>query len=310
MITNINYNHFYYFWVVSNAGSIAKASKTLHLTPQTISAQISMLEQRLGKALFIRKGRQLVLSDYGRISKQYADDMFAIAEEWLETTQGNDTYLKTLKVGISDALPKSLVTRWLAPIINSDSNIKLTCIDGKQEELLSQLAIHKLDLLLSDTPADNNYNLKVFCHEIGKSNIGLYAPHALARELQPDFPRSLSQQRMVLPGKDSPTSRAIEYWLNTQHLNVSIVSHVDDSALMKAFGKQGLGIFPAPILIRDDVKISHEVSLIGQVSNVYQSYYLITPERMISDTFATRLLEQARMSDPSNSEQSDSEPEQ
>ncbi|WP_315980225.1 LysR family transcriptional regulator [Aliamphritea spongicola] len=172
MITNINYNHFYYFWVVSNAGSIAKASKTLHLTPQTISAQISMLEQRLGKALFIRKGRQLVLSDYGRISKQYADDMFAIAEEWLETTQGNDTYLKTLKVGISDALPKSLVTRWLAPIINSDSNIKLTCIDGKQEELLSQLAIHKLDLLLSDTPADNNYNLKVFATKSAKVILG------------------------------------------------------------------------------------------------------------------------------------------
>ena len=256
-----------------------------------------MLEQRLGKDLFIREGRQLRLSNFGLVTKQYADDMFTIAEEWLETTRGNETFMKSLKVGISDALPKYLVTKWLAPIIDAHEHVKLTCIDGKQDELLSQLAIHKLDLILSDTPSDNSYSLKAFCHEIGKSKIGLFAQPQLVRELKANFPASLNQQQVILPGKDSPTTRAIEYWLTEQNLNVNVSCHIDDSALLKAFGRQGVGIFPSPVLIRDELEQSHQVEMLGVIDNVFQSYYLISPERLISDTFAKRLLEQARTDD-------------
>lgn len=295
MITNINYNHFYYFWVVSNEGSIANASKILHLTPQTISAQISMLEQRLGKKLFLREGRKLVLSDVGRVTKRYADDMFAIAEEWLETSTGNDVdYVRNIKVGISDALPKSLVSKWLAPIVTSNNAVNLTCIDGTQQDLLAQLAVHKLDIVLADIPSDTQYHLKVYCHDIGKSEIGLFAPNQWLDKFQQAFPACITEKKLLLPAKNSPMNRAIEYWLHEHQLNVSIAGHVDDSALMKSLGKQGFGIFPAPLMVRDEVERNYEVTMIGKLDNVFQSYFLFTPERIVSDSIFDELVTQIR----------------
>lgn len=295
MITHINYNHFYYFWVVSSEGSIANASKLLHLTPQTISAQIAMLEQRLDKKLFHREGRKLVLTDYGRLTKRYADDMFAIAEEWLETSKGNDLdYVRTIKVGISDALPKSLVSRWLAPIVSGERAVNLICIDGMQPDLLAQLAVHKLDIVLADIPADNNYYLKVYCHEIGKSEIGLFAINDWVDSFKKDFPACIKEKKLLLPAKNSPMNRAIEYWLHERKLEVSIAGHVDDSALMKALGMQGFGIFPAPIAVQDEVEHQNNVTMIGKLDNVFQSYYLFTPERLVSDSIIDELVQQIR----------------
>lgn len=293
MITNINYNHFYYFWMVSREGSIAKASKSLYLTPQTVSAQISSLEERLGKKLFKRQGRQLVLTDFGKITKRYADDIFSLAEEWLETTTGNQSdYAQNIKVGISDALPKSLVSKWLMPVLQSKYNVNLTCIDGSQQELLAQLAVHKLDMILADIPTDTQYQLKVYCHEIDKSEIGFFAPEGWLNSFEQPFPQCVTEKKLLLPGKDSPMNRAIEYWLLDNQLQANIAGHVDDSALMKAFGKNGFGIFPAPLMVRDEVEHNYQVRMIGKIENVFQSFYLITPERKISNSAVNELVAQ------------------
>ncbi len=295
MITNINYNHFYYFWVVSNEGSIAKACKVLHLTPQTISAQISMLEQRQGKKLFKREGRSLVLTEFGKLTKQYADDMFAIAEEWLETTSGQQgNYAQHINVGISDALPKSLVSKWLEPVLKNEQTINLTCVDGTQQDLLAQLAVHKLDIVLADIPSDTHYHLKVYCHEIGKSEIGLFAKKEWVEDFKLAFPACITEKKLLLPGKDNPLNRAIEYWLHENNLQVSIAGHVDDSALMKSLGKSGFGIFPAPLMVQDEIEQNFGMSMIGKIDNVFQSYYLFTPDRIVSHSIFDELVNQSR----------------
>ncbi|MEI5637892.1 MULTISPECIES: transcriptional activator NhaR [unclassified Pseudoalteromonas] len=292
---NINFNHLYYFWQVSNEGSIAAASKILHLTPQTISAQLSSLEQRLGKPLFIREGRGLRLTDFGILTKQYADDMFSIAKEWLETTQdefGNAH--RTLKVGISDAIPKSLVSKWLAPLIENDKVANLHCIDGQQAELLAQMATHKLDIVLADKPLDSQLPFKVFCHEIGKSQIGFYSSSDTSEKLNTHYPASLQDKAILLPAKHSPVTNAIQYWLQEQDIEVKVAGHVDDSALMKSLGQQGFGLFPAPLSIKRELERHYDVVLIGTMENVYQSYYAFTPDRLIKDSIFSEFVRLAK----------------
>ncbi|MCG7537246.1 transcriptional activator NhaR [Pseudoalteromonas sp. OOF1S-7] len=298
MITNINYNHLYYFWQVSRHGSIAAASKILHLTPQTISAQITSLEQRLGKSLFLREGRGLRLTEYGQLTQQYADDMFAIAEEWLETTKGDLASInRTLKVGISDALPKSLVSKWLAPLIDNERISNLHCIDGQQAELLAQMATHKLDLVLADKPLDSDAPFKLFCHEIGKSQIGFYGRKQDQALTCDNFPAALADTPIILPAKNSPVTSAIQYWLNELKIEISVAGHVDDSALMKALGQQGFGVFPAPLSVREEIERHYDVNFIGAIENVYQNYYAFTPDRLIKDSIYSEFVQHARSID-------------
>ena len=295
MITNINYNHLYYFWQVSRHGSIAAASKVLHLTPQTVSAQITSLEHRLGNPLFLREGRGLRLTEFGQVTKQYADDMFAIAEEWLETTQGDMSNVsKTLRVGISDSLPKSLVSKWLAPLIENERISNLHCIDGQQAELLAQMATHKLDLVLADKPLDSSLPFKAFCHEIGKSQLGFFGKANLQNNAQGQFPSSLSELPVILPAKTSPVTNAIKFWLEDLELEVSVAGHVDDSALMKALGEQGFGIFPAPLSIKQEKQKAHDVTYLGTIENVYQHYYAFTPDRLIKDSIYSEFVKNAQ----------------
>lgn len=295
MITNINYNHLYYFWQVSKHGSIANASKVLHLTPQTVSAQITSLEQRLGKALFLREGRGLRLTEFGQITQQYADDMFAIAEEWLETTQGDLEHIsRTLRVGISDALPKSLVSKWLSPFIENDRITNLHCVDGQQAELLAQMATHKLDLVLADKPLDSSLPFKAFCHEIGKSQLGFFGNKASLDTLKESYPQSLADMPVILPAKSSPMTSAIKYWLEEQAIEISIAGHVDDSALMKALGQQGFGLFAAPLLVKEEIEKHYDVRAIGVIDNVYQHYYAFTPDRLIKDSIYSEFVRHAQ----------------
>ena len=295
MITNINYNHLYYFWQVSKHGSIANASKVLHLTPQTVSAQITSLEQRLGKALFLREGRGLRLTEFGQITQQYADDMFAIAEEWLETTQDDLEHIsRTLRVGISDALPKSLVSKWLSPFIENDRITNLHCVDGQQAELLAQMATHKLDLVLADKPLDSSLPFKAFCHEIGKSQLGFFGNKASLDTLKESYPQSLADVPVILPAKSSPMTSAIKYWLEEQGIEISIAGHVDDSALMKALGQQGFGLFAAPLLVKDEIERHYDVRSIGAIDNVYQHYYAFTPDRLIKDSIYSEFVRHAQ----------------
>ena len=294
MIYNINYNHLYYFWVTAREGGITRAAEVLHLTPQTVSAQISSLETRLDRKLFVKEGRKLKLTDFGVVTKSYADEIFNKANEWLNTAVSGEHDVATVcRVGITDGLPKSLVSKWLAPVKELCGSVQLDCEDGKLEDLLAALSLHKLDLILTDLPLTHDFQLASKCQNIGKSSIGFFALEESADELAKDFPQSLNTSKMVMPGSDSPLTKALEHWFEIQNLSPQVSVYANDIALMKSLGRDGFGVFAAPLVVKEEIIDKYHVKLIGSTKKVQQQYYLITPKRTIEHPVVSAITAEA-----------------
>lgn len=254
----------------------------LHLTPQTISAQISSLEQRLDRKLFEKKGRQLHLTEFGAVTKSYADEIFDKANQWLNTVVSGQQDIKTVcRVGVTDGLPKSLVSKWLSPILKFDSHVQLECQDGKLEELLALMTVHKLDLILTDMPFSPEVHLSVDSQLLGKSSIGVFAPEENFAEIRDNFPLSLDGKEMVMPGAGTSFCQNLEKWFELQRLQPKVTVYANDIALMKTLGRDGFGLFAAPMVVKEEIIDKFHVSLVGEIEKVKQEYFLITPKRSI-----------------------------
>ena len=279
----INYKHFHYFFVVAKEGSIARASELLHLTPQTISGQLTVFEDQLGEALFNRVGRGLVLSEAGRLVLSYADEIFSLGGELQEMVR-NFPFERQLvfKVGIADAVPKSIAYRLLTPALQLPEPVRIVCREGEMKLLLADLVLHKLDLIISDERIPSNINVRGFNHSLGESGISFFAVPAIADTLSKDFPECLNGAPLLLPGEMNGVRNHLVQWLDKFHLHPRIIGEFDDSALMKAFGQGGAGIFIAPTAIADEVAKQYGVFIIGQTDDVREKFFSISTERKIS----------------------------
>ncbi|MGP0013095.1 transcriptional activator NhaR [Pseudomonas sp.] len=278
----LNYRQLHYFWVVARTGSIVRACEQLNLTPQTISGQISLLEQTFGVELFRKAGRQLELTEAGRRTLPYAEQMFQLGNE-LEAmlrTQPNEQQ-RLLRVGVADVVPKSIVYRLIAPTMELDEPIRITCREDKLERLLADLAIQRLDLVISDSPMPSHLDIKGYSQKLGECGISFFATAALAARHADDFPRCLHGAPLLIPGQESVVRSRLLRWFAEQHLHPRIVGEFDDSALMQAFGQSGSGIFIAPSVIAEDVCRQYGVQLIGQTDAVSESFYAISVERKV-----------------------------
>lgn len=276
----INYKQFHYFWAVAKAGSIVKASKQLHLTPQTISGQIAILEASLGVSLFRKVGRGIELTETGELALTYADDIFLTGNALEETLRaGSKERSRLFRVGISDAVPKSIAYRLLAPAMSLAESIKIVCREGKLESLLGELAIHKLDLVLSDRPMPSEIDIKGRSNELMACGLSFFAANAFQQTNPALFPQSLNNAPLLVPGEDSAVRKRLMLWLNTLRIQPQIVGEFDDSALMRAFGQAGVGIFCAPSIITDEVIAQHNVTKIGETNEVIERFYAISVER-------------------------------
>ena len=279
----INYKQFHYFWAVAKAGSIVKASKQLHLTPQTISGQIAILEASLGVSLFRKVGRGIELTETGELALTYADDIFQTGNALEETLRGGSKERSRLfRVGISDAVPKSIAYRLLAPAMTLAEPIKIICREGKLESLLGELAIHRLDLVLSDRPMPSEIDIKGRSQQLLVCGLSFFAAPALIQSAELALPKHLSNTPLLVPGEDSAVRKRLMSWLNTLRIQPMIVGEFDDSALMRAFGQAGVGIFCAPSIITDEVISQHQVLKIGETDEVLERYYAISVERRAS----------------------------
>lgn len=276
----INLKHLYYFWTVAKAGSVAAAAERLHLAPQTVSAQIKRLEQRLGTALFTPAGRGLKLTEAGQRAAAYADDIFALAEA-LESSLRETGGGARFRVGISDAVAKNLAYRLLAPVMELPEPVRLTCQEGKLDRLLAELALHRLDMVIADRPLPPTVRVRGFSHRLGESELAFFASPLLARTCK-RFPACLDGAPLLLPGEDSASRLRLMHWLEARRLTPRLVGEFDDAALMKAFGEAGRGIFPAPVVLRREIEAQYGVKMIGLAEGVREAYYAITGERRIS----------------------------
>jgi LysR family transcriptional regulator, transcriptional activator of nhaA len=283
--------------VAAKAGGVVRAGEQLHTTPQTLSAQIKLLEDRLGRKLFRKSGRQLELTDDGRVALRYADEIFALGGE-LETAlrekRGTREQVLELRVGIEDVLPKSVAYKLLEPALNLDEPVKLICAEGGFNELMAQLALHRVDLVLADEPLTRKLSVKAFNHKLGSSAVSFFAAPALAARLRKPFPQCLDGAPMLLPGANSAVRPQCDAWLERLGLHPRVVGEFGDGALMKAFGRQGRGVFIAPSVVEDEILTQYDVQVVGRSDEITDDFYAITAERRITHPGVAAITQAAR----------------
>jgi len=290
----INYKHLHYFWVAAKQGGIARASEQLHLTPQTISGQISLLEEKLGEALFSKAGRNLALTETGRLVLSYADEIFSLGGELEDALKSlPDDRPMVFKVGVADVVPKSIAYRLLAPALELSEPVRIVCKEDSLDNLLAELALHRIDLVIADGPVPTGLNVRGFNHPLGESGISFLAVPELAKSLGKDFPGNLSGAPLLLPSEINRVQARLVQWLDSQHIQPRIVGEFDDSALMKAFGQAGAGIFIAPTAIATEIAQQYGVRIIGSTEAVREHFYAISVQRKISNPAVAAITETA-----------------
>ncbi len=291
----LNYHHLHYFWVVAREGSIARASQHLHLAQPTISGQIHALEEALGEKLLTRVGRHLVLTDTGRMVFRYADEIFTLGRELMDTLHGRSTGRPLrLVVGVADVLPKLIAYRILAPALHLAMPVQVICREGKLDRLLADLAVYELDVVLSDAPSDALTRVRAFNHLLGECGMSLFGTTALAARYQPGFPGTLDGAPLLLPTENTMVRRALEQWFVVQNIRPHVVGEFEDSALLTVFGQTGLGMFPAPSAIEAEVQQQYGVEVIGRFDTVRARFYAIAVERKLKHPAVVALSEAAR----------------
>ena len=291
----LNYRQLHYFWVVAKTGSIVRACEQLNLTPQTISGQISLLEQTYGIELFRRVGRQLELTEAGRQTLPYAEQMFQLGGELelMLRAQPNEQQI-LFRVGVADVVPKSIVYRLIAPTMELSDPLRITCREDKLERLLADLAIQRLDLVISDSPMPSHLDIKGYSQKLGECGISFFATKELATLYGGDFPRCLDGAPLLIPGPETVVRNRLQRWFAEQQIQPRIVGEFDDSALMQAFGQSGSGIFIGPSVIADEVRRQCGVEVIGQTDAVSESFYAISVERKVKHPGIVAITEGAR----------------
>ncbi|WP_026374614.1 transcriptional activator NhaR [Aestuariibacter salexigens] len=295
MADSLNYKHLHYFWVVAHEGSIARASEKLHITPQTISGQLTLLEERIGHPLFDRIGRSLQLTETGRLVLGYANDIFELGKELADVLRGAPAVgTSEFIVSAASALPKTIVNKIIEPALHAEHDICLTCKEGPVESILADLAVHEVDMVLSDIPLNSGLSVKAYNHFLGESVLTFFASPTLARTVAPDFPLSLHKAPMLLPTKQYAIRQQFDRWTAERDIFPLIKGQFDDSALMKSFGQHGHGLFFMPSIIEQEVCQSFDVEVVGRISELKQRFYAITAERKIKHPAVATICEVAR----------------
>lgn len=291
----INYKHLHYFCAVAREGSIARASERLHVTPQTISGQLSVLEDYLGADLFARVGRNLELTEVGRLVLSYADEIFSLGgelEEAVHQSPGGRPHV--FRVGVVDVMPKSIAHRFLIPALHMDEPVRMICREASLDSLLAELAVHRLDLLLADRPIPTTVSMRGSSHKLGECGVSFFATEKIKRSLKGEFPHCLDGAPILLPSSDNQLRSGIDLWLGKHRIRPRMIAEFDDSALMKAFGRKGEGIFVAPAAIKAEVEQQYKVTAIGRVDEVKERFYAISAERRILHPVVSTVVETAR----------------
>ena len=278
----LNLKHLRYFWAVASHGTIVQAAEALFITPQTISGQLRELESQVGAELFRKEGRQLVLTETGRLVFSYADEMFRLGMELQDVLSGRTPGTAiTLKVGVAMVVPKLLAYRVLEPVLQMQGPVKLICHEAPLVDLLADLSVHKLDMVLADSPINPALNIRAYNHALGESGITFFAVPKEAKRLRKAFPQSLDGANMLMPSSGSSLRRNLEIWFQRLQVEPVVVAEFEDRALMKAFGERGSGVFTTPTAVEQDVMDKYGVQVVGRTDEVTEDFYVISPERHI-----------------------------
>jgi LysR family transcriptional regulator, transcriptional activator of nhaA len=299
----MNYKHLQYFWMVVREGGVLRASEKLHLSPQTLSTQIHQLEERLGTPLLRKVGRGVEPTQAGRMVMQYADEIFTLGREMEDALRGGREAPRApvLKVGFVDSVPKAIAYHVLEPALRLDPAPRLVCPEGKLANLMAELALRRVDLVISDVPLPGNVGVKAFTHLLGRSGIAFFASDKLlarhgfsVRQARSRFRECLQLLPILLPGSESALRPRIDAWLRQHGVSPAVAAEFEDTALMKAFGREGLGCFPAPAVLAREIARQYQVERIGAPEDLVEEFYAISVERRITHPGVAAITEAAR----------------
>jgi LysR family transcriptional activator of nhaA len=291
----INYHHLLYFWTVAREGGLVAAGKVLRLSHPTLSTQIRALEAQLGEKLFVRAGRKLTLTEVGRVVYRYADEIFSLGREMVDTVKGRaGGQPLRLDVGIANVVPKLVVRRLLEPAFSLAEPVRLVCYENSYEKLLGDLALHTLDVVISDAPVPPGSSIRAFNHLLGETGITFFGTRALAAAHKRGFPKSLDGAPVLLPLEDSSVRRALNQWFDRIGVKPKVVAEFEDSALLKQFGADGIGIFPAATVMESEVRRQHGMLVLGRAPEVRERFYAITVKRRLENPAVVAISEAAR----------------
>ncbi len=290
----INFKHLRYFWTVARAGTIVRAAEQLHLSPQSISGQLTTLEEALGVQLFRRAGRNLELTETGRRTLSYADEIFTLGDELAGMLRDPQTQpALVFKVGIADVVPKSVAFRLVEPALRIEERVQLVCREGPLDSLLAELALHRLDMVIADCVMPANVNVRAYNHFLGESDMSVFAAPSLAATLKGSFPACLDKAPFLLPGAAVAMRPRLMQWFDEQRIRPQVVGEFDDSALLKAFGQAGTGVFIAPTAIAAYVSSQYGVNALGVIVTVREQLYAITAQRRLTHPAVVAISEAA-----------------
>ncbi|MEA3394118.1 MAG: transcriptional activator NhaR [Pseudomonadota bacterium] len=292
----MNFKHLHYFWVTARAGGIMRAGEQLHTTPQTLSGQIKLLEERLGRKLFRKSGRQLELTDDGRVALGYADDIFTLGAELEAALRQPRSGPRVLdfRVGVADSVAKSVAYRLLEPAMSLDVPVRLIGSEGKFPDLLAQLALHRLDLVIADEPLTRRISVKAFNHALGTSPMSFFCTPALKSQLQGSFPQCLHDAPMLIQGAASSVRQQLDGWLARHQIQPRVVGEFDDGALMTAFGREGRGVFMSPSVLEAETVAHYGVEVIGRSDELVEEFFAVSVERRIKHPAVAAITQAAR----------------
>jgi LysR family transcriptional activator of nhaA len=292
----LNYHHLLYFWTVARTGGVSAASAELRLAQPTISGQLRLLEEHFGEKLFHRVGRRLELTDVGRLVYRYADEIFSLGRELTDAVRGRPTGRPLrFAVGIADQVPKLVAYRLMEPALKLPEPVRLVCREDKPERLLADLAVHALDLVLTDAPLNPSINVRAFSHLLGECGTTIFGARPLVARYRRGFPRSLDGAPFLLPTENTVLRRSLDQWFAQQDLHPAVVSEFEDSALLKAFGERGMGLFAAPTAIEAEIRRQYGVQAIGRTEVVRERFYAISVERRLKHPAVLAISEAAKV---------------
>lgn len=291
----VNFHHLLYFWVVAREGGLVPAGKVLRLSHPTLSAQIHALERHLGEKLFTKVGRKLALTEVGRVVFRYADEIFTLGREMVDTVKGRATGQPLrLNVGVVDLVPKLVVRRLLQPALSLPEPVKVVCYEDSYETLLADLSMHTLDIVIADAPVPTGSSVRAFNHPLGETGVTFFGAKSLASTLKRGFPASLEGAPLLLPLESSALGRALAQWFQRNGVKPKVVGEFEDSALLKVFGADGLGLFPAPAVVEDEVCRQYGVHVVGRAPHVKERFYAVSVERRLKNPAVVAITESAR----------------
>jgi LysR family transcriptional activator of nhaA len=292
----MNYKHLYYFWWVAKTGGVVKAGEQLHVTPHTISGQIGILEEDLGIPLYAKRGRNIELTDAGKLAFGYAQDIFALGSELEESLRNYEAGNRPIefRVGVADAVPKTIAYRLIEPATRLPEAVRIVCRESKLENLLAGLAMHRLDLVIAGAPIPPSVSVRAYNHRLGESGVSFFAAGRLCKGLKGKFPACLNRAPMLVPTADVELRSRLDRWFEENRIRPRVVGEFDDSALMKAFGQREAGVFIGPTVIESEIETQYGVKAIGRTKEITEEFFAISVERRVKHPCVVAIAEASR----------------